>query len=591
MKTLAKQTVLTPPCGGQLVNLFCPVEAQAELIRQAHSLPGLPLTARSVCDLELLATGAFSPVNRFMGRADYLKVMHDMRLSDGVLFPIPITLPVSDPTRLKLGKRVALRSPNGESLAIMTVEEVFPWDFKEEAQAVYGTCDVRHPLVAEMTGWPSWYASGPLEVITLPKHHDFSELRRTPTEVRTLLDRCGRSSVVAFQTRNPMHRVHEELTKRAALSIDGTLLLHPVVGLTKPGDVDHYTRVRAIKALYERYYDPSRTVLSLLPLAMRMAGPREALWHAVIRRNHGATHFIVGRDHAGPGLDSRGRPFYGPYDAQALLKKFSTEIGVTMVPYNELLYLPTEDRYVETHNVPTGSRAISVSGTLIREEYLAKGSPIPLWLSRPEVADILARVMPPRHRDGVCIWFTGLPCAGKSTIAEIVAGLLMERGRQITLLDGDVVRTHLSKGLGFSKEDRDTNILRIGFVASEIVRHRGVVLCAAVSPYRAARNQVRSLIGEEHFVLVYVDTPREVCAQRDVKGLYARALRGEITGVTGVDDPYEPPAAPEVILDTVQCSPKENALKVLAYLVAKGFLRDDLNSGTDDGNKRLAGAE
>jgi sulfate adenylyltransferase len=575
MKATEKPSVVTLPYGGHLVNLLCANEERAALLSLAQGLPAIPLTARSVCDLELLATGGFSPLDRFMRQADYKRVLEDMRLSDGTVFPIPVTLPVSDPTGIPIGQRVALRTPNGEAVAIMLVEEIFPWDLGQEAQAVCGTTDVRHPLVAEMNGWSRWYASGPLQVIALPKHYDFEELRRTPIEVRALLERCGRPSVVAFQTRNPMHRVHEELTKQAARELEGTLLLHPVVGLTKPGDVDHYTRVRAIKVLCDKYYEPTSTVMSLLPLAMRMAGPREAVWHALIRRNYGATHFIVGRDHAGPGSDSKGRPFYGPYDAQALLGKLGMEIGVTMVPYKELVYLPEEDRYVEMPLVPKGSRAIAVSGTLVRDEYLSKGRSMPSWLSRPEVAAILSRVMPPRHREGVCVWFTGLPCAGKSTIAEIMAIMLMERGRQVTVLDGDVVRTHLSKGLGFTKEDRDTNILRIGFVASEIVRHRGAVVCAAVSPYRAARNQARSMVGEDRFVLVYVDTPRAICQQRDVKGLYARALRGEITGVTGVDDPYEAPLAPDLTLTTVGCSPEENARKIMTYLADKGFVRDD----------------
>jgi sulfate adenylyltransferase len=452
------------------------------------------------------------------------------------------------------------------------VQEVFAWNREEEARAVVGTTDLRHPLVAEMHRWGDRYISGSLRVLQLPSHYDFTTLRHTPAQTRTLLAEIGRRNVVAFQTRNPLHRVHEELTKRAIEEVDGVLLLHPVVGLTKPGDVDHFTRVRTYKELADRYYAPGRIVLSLLPLAMRMAGPREALWHAVIRRNYGANHLIVGRDHASPGADSNGKPFYGPYDAQELVAQYAQELGVTMIPFRELVYLPEEERYEESHKVPEGSKTASISGTQVRDEYLGRGRKLPDWFTRPEVADILAESYPPRHRQGVCVWFTGLSGAGKSTTAEILTVLMLERGRQVTVLDGDVVRTHLSKGLGFSKEDRDVNIRRIGFVAAEIARHGGVVLCAAVSPYRATRNDVRNMVGTDRFVEIFVDTPIEECERRDTKGMYARARRGEITGFTGVDDPYEPPQHAEITLDTIQKTPEENARLVLDYLQGKGFV-------------------
>jgi len=577
MNTTSGKSVLVSPYGAKLVDLVVWGEEQEELVGKATSLPSVQLSARSLCDLELLTTGAFSPLDRFMGKADYTSVLDEMRLTDGTLFPIPITLPVAKTDGIHIGKEIALRSLKNELIAVMVVEEAFQWDPAMEALQVCGTTDVRHPLVAEMEQWGRIYVSGHLKVLNLPKHYDFPELRRTPAETRNLLKGLGYANVVAFQTRNPMHRVHEELTKRAADQVGGVLLLHPVVGLTKPGDVDHYTRVRTYKILLEKHYDAERTLLSLLPLAMRLAGPREALWHAIIRRNYGANHFIVGRDHASPGKSSKGEPFYGPYEAQELLARYSSEIGVTMVPYNEMVYLPEKDRYEEVHHIPGGARSLSLSGTQVREEYLTNGKSLPQWFTRPEVAAILSHAFPPRHQQGFCIWFTGLPCAGKSTIAEILAVKLMERGRQITMLDGDVVRTHLSKGLGFSKEDRDTNILRIGFVASEIVGHHGVVICAAVSPYQATRNQVRSIVGEGHFVEVFVDTPVEVCEQRDIKGLYAKARRGEIKDFTGVDDPYEVPDAPEITLTTTDCSPEEGANKVMTYLIERGFLQDGLS--------------
>jgi sulfate adenylyltransferase len=364
--------------------------------------------------------------------------------------------------------------------------------------------------------------------------------------------------------------------------------------MTKPGDVDHYSRVRIYRSLVEQYYEQDRTLLSLLPLAMRMAGPREALWHAIIRRNFGASHFIIGRDHAGPGKDSSGKPFYGPYDAQQLVQQHAEEIGVTPLPFNELVYLPEHDEYVEADHVPAGARIASISGTQVREDYLAKGQPLPEWFTRRETAEILAQMFPPQHQLGFCIWFTGLSGAGKSTTAEVVTSLLLERGRHLTVLDGDVVRTHLSKGLGFSREDRDTNILRIGFVASEIVRHKGAVICAAVSPYRAARNECREMVGDDRFVEVFVDTPIEVCEQRDVKGLYSQARSGLLKGFTGVDDPYEPPIAPEIVIDTLSSTPEQNARRIIAHLEERGFLLPVHQNGNGraprevDGSKALA---
>ncbi len=571
---------LAAPYGGVLVDLIVRNEEERNLLLAAVGrLPSLLLTPRAVCDLELLSVGAFSPVDRFMGEADYCRVLAAMRLADDTLFPIPLTLTVSEEFSVRAGDQVALRSPKNELLAVMTVDEKFGWDFETEAKEVYGTTDIRHPLLAEMTSWGKYCVSGPLKVVNLPTHYSFAELRRTPVQVRSALEALGRANVVAFQTRNPIHRAHEELTKRAVAQVEGSLLIHPVVGLTQPGDVDSYTRVRCYKALVNHYYERGRTLLSLLPLAMRMAGPREALWHAIIRRNYGANYFIVGRDHAGPGRDSAGRPFYGPYDAQRLLAEYQQEIGVTPIPFDEMVYLPDENRYEEAHSAP-GARYFSLSGTEVRDDYLAHGKPLPEWFTRPEVAAILSDAAVPRHQQGFCLWFSGLPCSGKSTLAEILAVLLMERGRRVSLLDGDVVRTHLSKGLGFSREDRDANVLRMGFVGSQIVAHNGAVIVAAVSPYHAARNQVRAMIPEGHFILVYVNTPLEICEQRDTKGLYAQARRGDIKSFTGIDDPYEAPANPEVLVDTTGCSPEEGARRILNYLIDRGLVRE----GTDPEN-------
>jgi len=562
--TKTKLKSLISPYGGELVDLLAPAEELEEAKTYAASLPSIQISPRSVCDLELLSTGAFSPLDRFMAKTDHQRMLDEMRLSNDTIFPMPITLPVEPGEAIKLDQDIALRDSNNRLLAVMSIEEIYEWDLEEVAEKVYGSLDLRHPLVAEMHRWGKLNISGRLRVLEHPPHYDFKELRLTPAQTRERLMQYGYPNVVAFQTRNPLHRVHEEMTKRAAQEVDGVLLLHPVVGMTKPGDVDHYTRVRTYKALASQYYDEDRILLSLLPLAMRLAGPREALWHAIIRRNYGANYLIVGRD----------KPFYGPYDAQELVMQYEDEIDVKMVPFQMLVYLPEEDRYEEINKVPEGVETSSISGTEVREDYLNNGRTLPDWFTRPEVAQILAESYPPRHKQGVCVWFTGLSGAGKSTIASVLTVMLQQYGRQVTVLDGDVVRTHLSKGLGFSKEGRDTNIRRIGYVASEIVRHGGVAVCAAVSPYRATRNDVRNMVGKEHYVEIFVDTPLEVCEQRDVKGLYAKARSGEIKGFTGIDDPYEEPHHAEIRLDTVKYSPEENARSIVDYLLETGLVVD-----------------
>ena len=560
---------LIAPCGGTLVDLTV---APDELER-AKSLPAVHLSERAVCDLELLATGAFSPLDRFMGSADYERVVHEMRLENGHLFPIPITLPVADDEPIKLDGEVSLRDSRNDIVATMTVEEIYEWDLAETAREVFGTNDARHPLVAEMHRWGTRNISGQLKVLRLPAHFDFRELRLTPSKTRSRLEATGFENVVAFQTRNPLHRAHEEMTKRAIQQVDGILLLHPVVGMTKPGDIDHFTRVRTYKALAENHYDPNRILLSLLPLAMRLAGPREALWHALIRRNYGANHMIIGRDHASPGNDSNGKPFYQPYAAQELVQQFEPELGVKVLPFGEFVYVPEEDRYEDARALTATVTTTQISGTQGREWYRNGNENLPAWFARPEVAELIAQTYPPRHKQGFCIWFTGLSAAGKSTTAEILAALLQERGRQVTVLDGDIVRTHLSSGLGFSKHDRDLNIRRMGFVASEIVRHHGAVICAAVSPYRATRNDVRSMIGADKFVEVFVDTPLAECERRDTKGMYVKARRGEIENFTGINDPYEPPVSPELTIETLTKSGEENARAIFTYLRDRGWLK------------------
>jgi sulfate adenylyltransferase len=535
----------------------------------------ITLDERALCDLELLATGAFSPLTGFLGKTDYQRVVAEMRLADGTLWPLPVTLPVKPGDGVAEGKTLALRDIYQNLIAFLHVEEIYAVDKKAEAQGAYGSLDATHPAVAYLNRSPDHYAAGRLEVVRTPPHYDFAELRQTPAELRKVFEDLGWSKVVAFQTRNPLHRAHEELTKRAAEQIGGGLLIHPVVGVTKPGDVDHFTRVRCYRALVDNYYEAGSVVLSLLPLAMRMAGPREVLLHAIIRRNYGCTHLVVGRDHAGPGKDSTGKPFYDPYAAQENMGKFGSEIGMGMVDFKQMVYLPDEDRYESVDAVPKGVKTADISGTQVRDDYLAKGLQLPEWFSRPAVAEILMEANPPRFRQGLTIWFTGLSGSGKSTVAQALIERLAEFGRNCSLLDGDEIRTHLSKGLGFSKEDRDTNIRRVGYVAGLITKHNGTVLCSVISPYRAVRDEARAS-SKGNFVEVYCSTPIEVCKTRDVKGLYAKAeaavKEGKPMGFTGVDDPYEPPTNPEVTLDTSKLDVRQCVDAIIEKLLELGYI-------------------
>ena len=568
-----EQTGLIAPYGGELVDLVAPQERFDELKARAGRLDSIQLSERAICDLELLATGAFSPLDRFMGQDDYRRSVGEMRLADGTLFPVPVTLSIEDASSVKIDADVALRDARNDLLAVMTIQEAYEWSPLELADEVFGTRDVRHPVVSEMQRWGRVNVSGPLQVLQLPRRYDFTELRRTPRATRDALIAYGRANVVAFHACDPVRRAEEELSRRAAESVDGVLLLHPAVGSTNPGDMDHYTRIRTYRALALHYYENDRVLLSLLPLATRFAGPREALWHAIIRRNYGANSLIVGRDHASPPVDSVGRPLYRPDDARELVDRYSAETGVRAVTFRETEDDTDGERRTEVAAVPQRAHGSSPVPTQLGEQNSRQGRALPSWIAMPEVATILAERAPPKHRQGVCIWFTGLSGSGKSTTAEVLTGLLMEHGRRVTVLDGDVVRTHLSKGLGFSKDDRDANILRIGFVASEIVRHGGVAICAAVSPYSAVRNEVRTMLGSERFIEVFVDTPLHVCEDRDSKGMYAKARRGEISNFTGIDDPYEAPTDPEITLDTVRHSARSNAMLILDYLIEEQFVR------------------
>jgi sulfate adenylyltransferase len=573
---IASISHIIAPHGGELADLIAVPDRIAELKAHSREWPSWDLTARQICDLELLISGGFSPLQGFMTPADYEGVCHNMRLSSGVLWPMPITLDVKEEFAKSLtpgSSKVALRDAEGVMLAVLHVEAVWQPDRKAEAQSVFGTTSAVHPGVDYLLNkGNAWYLGGRVEGLQMPSHYDFRTLRLTPAELRAEFARLGWRRVVAFQTRNPMHRAHVELTFRAAKQVEANLLLHPSVGMTKPGDVDYFTRVRCYQLLLSKF--PVGSVrLSMLPLAMRMGGPREAIWHALIRKNHGVTHFIVGRDHAGPGKDADGKNFYGPYDAQELFKKHEADIGVTMVPFNMMVYLEDKDQYVPDNEVTNGSRVLNISGTELRDR-LNEGREIPSWFTYPEVVKELRRSYPPRHKQGVTIFFTGLSGSGKSTIANVLVTKFLEAGgRPVTLLDGDLVRKHLSSELGFSKEHRDINIRRIGYVASEITKNGGIAICAPIAPYDATRKAVRGMIEPVGgFILVHIATSVETCEQRDRKGLYAKARAGILKEFTGISDPYEEPKDAEVVIDTAELSPEEAAQEIILHLEREGFI-------------------
>lgn len=533
------------------------------------------LTQRQRCDLEMLLVDGFAPLNGFLTRQDYESVLSDMRLSTGQLWPMPVTLDVNDEFahNTAIGDTVELYNSDNTLLATLTVTDKWQPDKKREAQHVFGTEDLRHPAVNYLLNQAgNWYLGGKVTRVQLPRHYDFAELRQTPLSLKKWFAQAGFSRIVGFQTRNPIHRAHMELTLRAAEQIDGHVLLHPVVGMTKPGDIDYFTRVRCYQKIL-RYYPAGRASLSLLPLAMRMGGPREALWHALIRKNYGCTHFIVGRDHAGPGNDSTGKPFYDPYAAQELVQKYQDEISIQIISFQEMVYVKERKTYSPINEIKADETVLTISGTQLRD-MLLYAKPIPEWFSFPEIIKELRSAYPAKSKQGFTLFFTGLSGAGKTTLANALLARLMSFGkRNITLLDGDVVRRILANELGFSRADRDLNIRRIGYVASEVTKAGGIVICAAIAPYAGVRLENRRLI-EQHggYIEIYLSTPIQACEKRDVKGLYAKARRGELKGFTGVDDPYEPPTHPEITLDTAKLTVEESVTYIMEYLQQTGYL-------------------
>ncbi|MEM6375278.1 MAG: bifunctional sulfate adenylyltransferase/adenylylsulfate kinase [Pseudomonadota bacterium] len=557
--------------------LYVSFESAQKLKSEAAELTSWDLSPRQICDLELLMNGGFNPLKGFLSEDDYDSVVETMRLSDGTLWPMPITLDVSETfaADVEIGQDIALRDQEGVILATMTVTDRWQPDKSNEAQKVFGADDIAHPAVSYLHDQAgAIYLGGPVTGIQQPVHYDFRGRRDTPNELRALFRKLGWRKIVAFQTRNPLHRAHQELTFRAARDAAANLLLHPVVGMTKPGDVDHFTRVRCYEAVLDKY-PGATTTMSLLNLAMRMAGPREAVWHGIVRRNHGCTHFIVGRDHAGPGKNSAGEDFYGPYDAQDLFREYETEIGIEMVDFKHMVFVQERAQYEPMDEIEDRDNVtiLNISGTELRRR-LREGLEIPEWFSFPEVVDELRRRYPPRSQQGFTVFFTGFSGSGKSTIANALLVKLMEMGgRPVTLLDGDIVRKNLSSELGFSKEHRDLNIRRIGYVASEITKNGGIAICAPIAPYAATRRAVREDVENfGAFVEVHVATSIEECERRDRKGLYKLAREGKIKEFTGISDPYDVPENPELRVETENVEVDNCAHQVLLTLEQMGLI-------------------
>ena len=550
-------------------------KAENKLKEEYLSYPDWTLSDRQICDLELILNGGFEPLNGFLGKRDFESVINDLRLENGALWPIPITLDVSIEFAelLSNGDSITLKDKEGFSLAIMEISDIWEPDRAKEATLVFGTNDDKHPGVNHLLNESNpIYIGGNLKCIDLPHHYDYKNLRHSPKALKKKFQEMGWNKIVAFQTRNPLHRAHVEMTLKAIKELDANLLIHPVVGMTKPGDVDHYTRVRCYNHVLDRYPDNS-AILSLLPLAMRMGGPREALLHAIIRKNYGCTHLIVGRDHAGPGNDKNGKPFYGPYDAQNIIEKYKDEIGIQMVPFKFLVYLPDQDSYKPIDEVPDGVNYKTISGSELRK-HLDEGTNIPEWFTYKEVAKELQRSNPPKEKRGFTIFFTGLSGSGKSTLANGLMVKLLENGnRPVTLLDGDIVRTHLSSELGFSKEHRSLNVRRIGFVASEITKNKGIAICAPIAPYKKDRRSNRDLISKlGGYIEVHVSTSIEKCEERDAKGLYKLAREGVIKEFTGISDPYEAPENAEIVIDSSGIKPEKLVDKIYNQIHELGYI-------------------
>ena len=550
-------------------------QTNLDLKAEANNYPSLQLSNRHLCDLELIMNGGFNPINGYMSKSDYSSVIQDMRLKDGSLWPMPITLDVDDKFASEISKspKISLRDKEGFLLAVLKIEDIWQPDLELEAQSVFKTMDTTHPGVHYLLKTSNKnYIGGKIEKIVNPHHYDYKNLRHAPEELKNIFKSKKWDKVIAFQTRNPLHKAHFELTMRAMEDLNAKLLVHPVVGMTKPGDVNHFTRVRCYNHIMSEFPKNS-AFLSLLPLAMRMGGPKETLLHAIIRKNYGCTHLIVGRDHAGPGLNSNNEPFYEPYEAQKMLKEYKDELGIDMVPFKFMVFHPKSEKYIAIEDVVKGEKYKTLSGTELRQ-LLDEGKGIPEWFTFKSVARELERSNPPLTKRGLTVFFTGLSGSGKSTLANGLVNKLLEEGsRPVTLLDGDIVRTHLSSELGFSKEHRSINVKRIGYVASEITKNAGIAICAPIAPYEEDRTYNRKLISKEGgYLEIFVNTPLQKCEERDSKGLYALAREGKIKEFTGISDPYEEPKNAEIVVNSSGESPEKLVEQIYEKVVNMGYI-------------------
>lgn len=557
--------------GGSLVNLYAVDDVLANEKNKAQSNRSWDLTPRQMFDIELLLNGAFSPLTGYLSQTDYESVVATMRLSDGTLWPMPINLDIDQAfaNSTNIGEEITLRDPEGVVIANLVISDIWTPDREHQAQQVFNTTDISHPGVCCLLNETNpVYLGGKLTGVTQPLHYDFTHYRRSPAELRQYFTDNDWDNVIAFQTRNPIHKAHLIMMKRLMAKHKANVIIHTAVGKTKPGDIDHFCRVRCYEKVLP-YFPQDSANISLIPLAMRMGGPREALWQTIIRQNYGFSHFIVGRDHAGPGRNNLGGLFYGPTEAQDLVSSFQDELQIKVLKAPFLRYVKDRGEFCEDGELLPGEEGLYISGGELKK-LLAQGQEVPQWFAFKEVVEELYRTLPPRSKQGITLFFTGLSGSGKSTLANGIMVKLRELGgRQVSLLDGDIIRKNLSSELSFSKEHRDLNIQRIGYVASEITKNGGAAICAPIAPYTSTRRRVRKLIEEVGvFVEVHVATPIEVCEARDRKGLYAMARAGKIKGFTGIDDPYETPEKPEICIDTSQHSMPDAVTLVIEKLKA-----------------------
>jgi sulfate adenylyltransferase len=567
---------LITPYGGELKSLMATPERIAEIKQEVLNLPSLDLSWKQICELELLLNGALSPLTGYMNQAERHSVLSGMKLPDGLFWPRPVMLVVSEKAaqNLAAGQTVALRDSEGVMPAILHISEVWPAD-PEAEMALAEASGV--PLARTQAEAGQFYVGGRLEGVTLPPRHDFLNLRLTPAEMREQFARLGWRKVMAYQPSQALHRPQYEFLLRTAMQQEANLLIHAVAGSDPVLESGHFALVRACQALMPRL-PASTSMLALNPMTPWAAGPRKTLLKAIMARNYGCSQLVTGGETVLESLHKESSQRRGQdtpnLSSDTVYAVAKESLGVTLLPFPRMVYVEDRDEWLPEETVPADTRSESMSGAELTRR-LMQNIKVPEWFSFPEVLDEMRKAYPPRKQQGFTVFFTGLSGSGKSTIARALTVRLMEMGgRRVSLLDGDIVRTHLSSELGFSKAHRDINIRRIGFVASEITKHGGTAICAPIAPYQATRRAVRSMIEEwGGFLEIHVSTSVEVCEGRDRKGLYAKARAGLIPEFTGVSDPYEIPENAELTIDTTRYSVEEAVQMIVLKLEHEGYLR------------------